>query len=525
MASLFQRDNPLEQARGAKLSLSAVAFLVLTLAISLVYSHFKLLWNDELFVLQTDSVSSLAQLVHVQLTCPVSIDPLAYHVLVHFAIRLLGANAFAIRLPSLIGFLLMQICLFFFVRRIANERTAILALALPALSTVLYYSAEGRPYGMLLGLCSLAMVTWQTATRRGSRRTLPLVTLALATALALNTHYYAILFLIPLCAAEIFRTIENRRLDFPVIASIGLGMAGIVFTLPFMEAAAAFRQHFWDAGRLHPAQILWFYLSLVADYIEVGRRFWNIIYVGIVVLIILVLWGCILQFRSRSVSLTKSESVFLILLAALPFFGYVLARLLTQSMLPRYVIPSLIGITPLVAIALSPLFRRDRLGKLALIVLFVAIALAGGFRIYKSRASMRETMVALTLPPEMKAALMANPDQLLYVQDEHQFESAAFYEPDLQVRSRLALVYSIEQEMLWQHHNSDSLLAMHLHNFTHLIIVPYEPITMTPGDHMFVKYTDASLDWTDQAFAAEHANVKSLGSGLGGEVVLVNFLR
>jgi 4-amino-4-deoxy-L-arabinose transferase-like glycosyltransferase len=168
-----------------------------------------------------------------------SFDPIAYHVLAWLAIRLFGAGAFAIRLPALLGFLLMQICLFFFVRQVASERAAVFALAYPALGGALYYSAEGRPYGLLLGFCALAMVSWQTATRSESKRTLALVTLALSTALALNTHYYGVLLLVPLCGAEMFRTFQRRRLDFPVIAAIGAGMAWIVFTLPFMKAARA----------------------------------------------------------------------------------------------------------------------------------------------------------------------------------------------------------------------------------------------------------------------------------------------
>jgi len=425
---------------------------------------------------------------------------------------------------GLAGFLLMQICVFSFVRRIADERTAVFALAFPSLSAALYYSAEGRPYGMLLGLCSLAMVSWQAATRRPSKRMLPLVTLALATALALNTHYYATLFLIPLCAAEISRTFEHRRLDFPVLASIGLGMAGFAFTLPFLKAAAEFRQHNWDTGLLRPTQITEDYLSFLARSNHGSQLFPGIIFAGLALFMVLVLWGYTLQLRRRSVLLTKSESVFLILLAGLPFFGYALARLATNSMLPRYVIPALVGITPLFAVAVSPLFRRERAGKLALMVLFVAIALAGGYHIHNQRASTRETMSALTLSPEAKTAMMADPNELLYVQDEPLFEFASFYEPDLQVRSRLALVYSIEQEMRWKNHNSGALCAMHLRNFTHFTIVPYESIATTPGNHIFVNYGDANLNWTDPAFAAAHAKVRSLGSGLGGQVVLVHFL-
>jgi hypothetical protein len=516
------------QSRNAKLPLSAVAFLVLTVTISLFWSHYKLLWNDELSVLQTDSVSSLAQLVHIQRTCPLSFDPIAYHVLAWLAIRLFGAGAFAIRLPALLGFLLMQICLFFFVRQVASERAAVFALAYPALGGALYYSAEGRPYGLLLGFCALAMVSWQTATRSESKRTLALVTLALSTALALNTHYYGVLLLVPLCGAEMFRTFQRRRLDFPVIAAIGAGMAWIVFTLPFMKAAREFSLHYSGTGLFSLGLIPLAYRTFLADYPHAYSTFDSMsirhaLVVSFVLLIVLGLWGCIRQPRNLPL-LPKAEAVFLILLAALPLFGYLLARFVTHTVDPRYVIPAFVGVTSLLAILLSPLFRHNRAGKLALVALFLAIAFVGFFRIYAQRISMKETMSALVLTPEAKAALLASPSGLLYLQDMGGFESASYYEPDAEVRSRLALVYSANQEMLWSHHDNDARLAMHLHNFTRLTVVPYESIATQPGDHIFVDYKGAPWDWADQSFSAAHANVRPLGHAFGGDLMSVRFL-
>src|ERR1700722_7933917 len=97
---------------------TAVASLILTATISLLWSHHKLMSQDEFFVLQTDGVASISQLIHIQRTTPISLDPLLYHLLAHIAIQIFGDGAFALRLPSLFGYLLMQICLFFVVRRV-----------------------------------------------------------------------------------------------------------------------------------------------------------------------------------------------------------------------------------------------------------------------------------------------------------------------------------------------------------------------------------------------------------------------
>jgi len=504
--------------------LTAIAFLILSVAISLGWSHYKLLWNDELLVLWTDSAPSIGQIIQIQRTGPLSLDPLLYHVLAHFSIHFFGAGAFAIRLPSLLGYLLMEICLFFFVRRIIDERTAVFALAFPAITATLYYSAEGRPYGMMLGFCALAMVSWQSATRRESNRELALITLAPAVALALNTHYYCILILIPLCAAEVFRTFQRRRLDLPVIVSIGAGIAGIVFTLPFTKAAGEFRLHNYDAGLTTPHLIPEAFRFILVDYAGNNRGILHALDIGLVLLIVLIVWGCIRLLCTRPQLLTKAEAVFLTLLASLPIFGYLLSRFVTHTIEPRHLIPALVGVTPLLAFALSPLFCRKKAGNFTLLALFLAVAFAGAIRIHTERASMQKTMSALTLAPEAKARLMANPGQLLYVQDEHRFASASYYVPDAEVRSRLALVYSFDQEMLWGNHNTDALTAMHMRAFTHFNIVRYESVAAQPGEHLFVQVGDSGFDWTNQAFSADHANINPLGSGLGGEVLSVRFI-
>src|SRR5579871_6029867 len=83
-------------------ALTAV-MLGLTLAIALLWSHAKLFSQDEMYEFQTDSVASLRELVHVQRTSPISLDPILYHAPSHLAIQVFGANAFAQRVPSLAG--------------------------------------------------------------------------------------------------------------------------------------------------------------------------------------------------------------------------------------------------------------------------------------------------------------------------------------------------------------------------------------------------------------------------------------
>jgi hypothetical protein len=514
-----------------KIQLTAIAFLVLTFIISLLWAHYRLMLHDELIVLWTDSVPSIGQVVNIQRNFPVSLDPLVYHLIAHAAIRCMGAGAFAIRLPSLLGYLLMQICLFFFVRRIAPERAAIFALAFPALIATLFFSTEARPYGLMLGLYGLTMVTWQVAAHSESKRTLALITMALAIALTINTHYYGVLLLAPLCVAEIFRTFQRRRLDTAVAASIGAGAAGVIFTVPFMRAAAEFRRHYWDIDRPYYGLSMHLYHSLFSIYTSHAAH--HVVTVGLVLLTILVivfvaavyLLGRIRLLCRKSTPFAKADTVFIIALAALPLFGYLLARFVTHTIEARFVVGAILGISALLAVSLSSLFRRDRAGNLALAVLFVVIAISGMMRIHTSRDAALKDISAMTVTPEIWAAIMDSPSKQLYFQDITSFLVASYYEPDPQIRARMVLVYSEEQELRWLHMDTVSLTALHLSNFTHFTIVPYESVTTQSGDHIFVDFKTPGWDWTNQAFAATYAIQKPLGSAFGGEIVSVRFLK
>ena len=516
------QTNPEDRLAIAGIPWTAIAFLALTAAVSLLWSHLKLMWNDEFLVLWTDSAPGLAQLIHIQRTSPIALDPLFYHALSHAAIRLFGPGAFAIRLPSLLGYLLMQLCLFYFVRRIANQHAAIFAMAFPAMTATLFYSAEGRPYGLLLGFYGLAMVSWQSAARRQSQRTASLILLALAVALTLNTHYFGVLLLLPLCAAELFRTIQRRRLDVPVAAAILLGMACIAFALPFEKSAAEFRKNYYNAGDVGYHAITQAYRSLFMDYTHESLSIQHFAAIGLIVFAVLLLFGSILQLRNKELNLRSAELVFVLVLAALPFFGFLLAFFVTHSIEVRYVLGAILALSILVTIALFPLLRRTRTAVLTLSALAVAITVTGIIRVHVEQAKTQDFIASLTLNPQIKAAILSSPSGLLYLQEMGTFEVASYYEPDPDVRSRMALVYSSPQELLWSRRDTESLTAQHMRHFTGFPIISYEQLSTEPGSHVFV-LLHSGWNWTDQALAAAHAEINPLGSAMGGDAASVRF--
>jgi len=106
---------------------------------------------DELFVLQTGSGIEL----RANSPYPARLSNLSrsafHHAVVHSAIGLFGASALVLRLALAARVSADAGMPFCFVRRMASERAAIFALAFPALTLTLYYSAQARPYGLLAG--------------------------------------------------------------------------------------------------------------------------------------------------------------------------------------------------------------------------------------------------------------------------------------------------------------------------------------------------------------------------------------
>jgi hypothetical protein len=158
------------------------------------------------------------------------------------------------------------------------------------------------------------------------------------------------------------------------------------------------------------------------------------------------------------------------------------------------------------------------------------VAFAGVMHAIASRKFMKETLAALEISPPVKARLLADPPRRIYFQNPGEFAVASYYEPDARLRSRLALVYSREREMRWNHRDTSYITELHLRRFTELPIADFESIRAAPGEQFFSVYEDLpgeragyGWNWTEQAFAAARARVAQIGPGFGGKVVSVCF--
>lgn len=544
--------SPAVAPRPARIPLSAWLLLLLTASLSSTWSSAKLLSQDEIFVLQTDSVGSLRQLLSVQRHTPLSLDPLVYHLAGFFSLHLFhpqtpAAQACALRLPSLAGFVLMQLCLYLFVRKfllhtetsapagtetaaITAQRAGLLALTLPALSATFFYSAEARPYGLLLGLSGLILVAWQAASREAatpdgrsapsSRRAGSLSLLAISLALALNTHYFAILLILPLAGAEFHRLGMRRKFDFPMLLALGAGSSSVLLSLPFQHAAGEFRTHYYNVNSVNGHALTQAFRSLLIDYtaftLPTQRAVAILLFFTGMVFLTALLHRWIAQPGFRR----SPEITFLFTLAALPFAGFLLGRFATHSFEVRYVVCALPALCALLVILLAPHVTRHHFSAAALALVAVLVSACGAWRIHAEHLRTRDYLASLELSPAVRNALAQTPDGRLYMQNLGQFEPAQLYLRDPVVRSRLTLLFSREAELHWDLHDTASLTAKHLQHFTTVPTLSWAEFTRQPGPHVLILF-HSGWDWTDQALAASGAELVPLGPAMGGDAVLV----
>ncbi len=286
----------------------------------------KPLWHDEIFTIYMCRLPDMASVWRALATGLEQMPPFS-HVVSRAAYRLAGADAFAIRLPSLIGFAAMAACLYLFLARRVSRTWALAGMLVPFSSGALHFGYEGRSYGVVLGCTGIACLAWQSA--GGRRRPLALAALALACAAAIASHYYAVLILMPLALGELVRTVERRKIDWGVWAALSVSLVPLAFFIPLIRGARSYAHVFWakpDAASLQEA-----YLRLIGPAVPV------FIALALVWLAYLV-WG-----KAGSAQLDRAELALAAGFFAIPATMTVLS-FFTGAFEPRYGIWGIVGL-------------------------------------------------------------------------------------------------------------------------------------------------------------------------------------
>ena len=351
-----------------------LGFSVLYFTGTIASASVKLAWYDELLTLYVARLPTISDIWEA-LGSGFELNPPLYHLLARLTCQILGNSEISIRLPAIVGFWVLCLCLFQFIANRLSVNAAGVALLLPLATGAFPYSFEARPYGLLLGCCGLALVCWQRVLERKGRK-LFLIGLALALAAGVSSHYYALLLFVPLMCAELVRSRRLNKVDWPIWCSMAAGLAPLVAFMPLIKVGIKHSASTWTLP-LKPAALLPVYEMLVGPLAVP-------VLTGIMTL--LTIQG--LNGRQKAVrksldTLPIEETVVALSLTVLPIMGLSLGAFITGVFTARYVLAAVIGLTVFIVVAANRAEESSPAIGIAFIIILMGWFLLTDIRVYR----------------------------------------------------------------------------------------------------------------------------------------------
>jgi len=355
-------------ARGAdSRAFAYVLFAILYIGPNLVLAHQKLLWDDEFFTLYLSKTRTWSELWRA-LSTGADQHPPSFYYLTHLIFKVAGTTQITLRLAPLIGFGLFCVCLYEIARRVVERRWALVALLLPLTTPALYYATEARGYGIEVGFVTFSLLMWILAAE-GKKRSWTIPGLAVGLCLSVASHYYAILFLVPLAAGEVVRTRLRRSIDVPVYCAFLAALIPLVLFAPIILKTKDYAEHFW-AVPTWGEFLLWY--PRMTGYMS----FLLLAATGLSLLLRL---PASQDSRKATSPLDAHLVVALVATMLLPLVGMVVAQFITHAFTPRYFLAALPGTCIVTLWGLRRIMRNDTAGP-ALILIFCILLSAAEWR-------------------------------------------------------------------------------------------------------------------------------------------------
>jgi hypothetical protein len=377
-------------------------FTVLYVLPTVYLADLKLFWDDEFFTLYLSRTSSWHDLLQA-LATGADQHPPSFYYLTHLLTIVFGSSHVTSRLPAILGFWLLCICLYEIVRDLTTPEWAAAAMFFPLSTGFYYYASEARGYGLVCGFAALAMLSWLRSVAYRKRMVyIPLLAVALAAAVA--SHYYAILVVIPLALGELVRTRYIRKIDWPIWIAFTGACVPILAFLGTIRSARGYSSHFW-------ATPVW------SDAIAIYPKEF-----GLGACALLGTLTIALSFRMIRRSRTDEPSAALMgpswnawqavavcTLAAMPLPTMVLAKFVTHGFTSRYCIFAIVGVTVLLFYFVSRLALRRSAAAIGIIVcvfVFLLQVRQLNSKFEEGRQEMNQDITALSSLPDAPIAVM-----------------------------------------------------------------------------------------------------------------------
>jgi Dolichyl-phosphate-mannose-protein mannosyltransferase len=322
------------------------------------------LWNDELYTWYFAQLPTMGD-VWDELSTGVEQIPPFYYVVTRASLTLFGDGQVALRIPSMLGFLLACGCLFAVVARRTSAWYGVVAALVPLASGAAPYAWEARPYALVVGFAAAALLCHQLRTDDVHPRP-AVVGLALALAAATAVHYYGVLVVVPILLAEAVRINMRRRVDWAVVAALFAPIVPLAVSLPLLREARQYAGAFWTEFDL--GSVPDFYVFLLRAEVFSPSRIPTWLGIGFAALVL----GAALVVLLRKPRIAQTEVAAAIGFLLLPFIGVLVGELVTGAYVERYVLETVIGPALLVPLALHRVAGERRTAAVVASAVLVA---------------------------------------------------------------------------------------------------------------------------------------------------------
>jgi 4-amino-4-deoxy-L-arabinose transferase-like glycosyltransferase len=289
------------------------------------------LWLDEIysFSMVQHSVTDIFRLTTTD------VHPPLYYVLLRFTTRLFGDSVFALRLPSVVAATALVALGAGPVRRLWNDKTAWVYVALVLTSSgILCFAQETRMYALAALCVTGAALYGHLAWRDGARR--DYVAFGLFTWAASLMHYFALVAVgfnaVLLLAMAAFGSRERLK---PLATTTGLAAVGFLPWAPFFfSQVASVARGFW----IPPTSFELVTFGLVAPF---AYKFEDVPYpwqaIAALAAFAFVVRAALVAQRREGVK-TSASLQFLAVFGSTFGFGLVFSALIQPIFMPRYMI-------------------------------------------------------------------------------------------------------------------------------------------------------------------------------------------
>ena len=469
-----------------------LAFFPLTLYLSSRYP----LWYDEIYTVLISRLPTVPD-IWSALAAGADLHPPTTFLATRIAEAVFGSKEWALRLPSTLGVLVLGLCVITFLGRRMNPLWGFIGAMFTVLTAIFPHAFEARPYGMYLGLVGVALVSWQSIAL-GRHRTTALLALFASLALSLCCHYYGVLLFFPIALGEVVRNWVNRRIDWPVWASILLALPAILPFLPLLRHSLSAVAN--EKTTQVQLSVLW------TSYRLLGSA--QVTLAMVALLVIALVWHYVPR-SARRLALPPHEAAAILGLFVLPLPAMAVALTVTHNLTWRYVLPLDIGAAILFVIAAYRLTNGSTTA--ALILAAVLTGIFGTHTMSRARSESLEGAGQVMTDPHY-------PDLPIVIGSGLGFVPAWYYAaPDL--RNRLLFIADAGRALRYRNNDQSNMSIPYEARFFHWPVQTFDQFRQAHRRFLLNWHDEDS--WLLYAYRDLGAQVEILRKAGGDDYLLL----